>query len=47
VVHAGNTRAIDWLKATGCINLDLCNPRRNLDGSESYTFETFTQKALH
>lgn len=40
-VHCKNTKAIEWIEATGCFSLDTANPVRNLDGSESFPFETF------
>jgi hypothetical protein len=40
-VHSKNTLAMKWLEATGCVNFDFANPKKNADGSESYRFETF------
>lgn len=44
MVHADNAMALAWLQKTDCINLDLANPRRNLDGTDSYAFETFLRE---
>jgi hypothetical protein len=39
-VHEDNKKALDWLKATGCVEFDWANPRANKDGTKSWVFET-------